>query len=386
MRLVIYATRLRLVANWFVDALLTVYPARRIINGVALVRLDAIGDFILWLDSAKEYRRLYAGQRIVLIANAVWADWAAKFPYWDEVWSFDLRRFRRNPAYRVKMLAKVRLAGFEIVIQPTYSRTFEGDSLIRVSGAAQRIGSIGDESNISATVKALSNRWYTQLIPATERSLMELERNAEFIRNLSGLPYDAAMPQLPDCTVSARYVPSQNDYFVIFPGASWTGKQWPLEKFAELASRLHAKVGWTVVLCGGPNDVALCQLLGDKLSVPFVNSVGKTSLPELAGLISNARLLISNDTSAVHIAAAMTIPAVCILGGGHYGRFLPYTPELPGIKPLVADHQMPCFNCNWVCSQVNDITRPVPCIDKVSVQSVLALALSVIKESQKSGL
>lgn len=381
MRLAIYATRFRLVANWLVDILLTVRPARRIKNGVALIRLDAIGDFILWLDSAKEYRRLYAGQRIVLIANAVWADWAANFPYWDEVWSLDLPRFKRNLAYRVHILVKVRQAGFATVIQPTYSRTFEGDSLIRVSGATQRIGSVGDESNIIAPVKAVSNRWYTQLIPASEQFLMELERNAEFIRNLSGRPYDAAMPRLPKTVVNVGQGPCLNDYVVLFPGASWIGKQWPLPKFAELASRLYAKVGWTVILCGGVNDVALCQQLGDKLNVPFVNLAGKTSLPELAGVISRARLLISNDTSAIHIAAALTIPAVCILGGGHYGRFLPYPPELPGIKPLVADHQMPCFNCNWVCSQEHDIKRPLPCIDKVSVQSVLVLALNLITNS-----
>jgi ADP-heptose:LPS heptosyltransferase len=364
---------------WLLDLLLLLIICRKKNGHLALVRLDAIGDFIIWLDSAKEYRRLYAEKRIVLIANAAWAGWAVNFPYWDEVWSFDSRRFKRNLFYRFQTLLKMRQAGFEIVIQPTYSRTFEGDSLIRVSGAAQRIGSIGDESNTSATVKALSNRWYTQLIPATERNLMELERNAEFIRNLSGLPYVAALPQLPERAVSARYVPSHNDYFVIFPGASWIGRQWSVENFAEVVSRLHAKLGWAIVMCGGPSDVMLCQQIGDKLTITYVNFAGKTSLPELAGLIARARLLITNETSAVHIAAALGTPAVCIVGGGHYGRFLPYPADMPGIKPLVADHKMPCFYCNWVCSERHDIAGPVPCIEKVSVQNVLDLISILIK-------
>jgi len=54
---------------------------------------------------------------------------------------------------------------------------------------------------------------------------------------------------------------------------------------------------------------------------------GKTTIAQLVELIRNASLLIGNDSAAIHMAAATQTPSVCILGGGHYGRFLPYQPE-----------------------------------------------------------
>ena len=54
-------------------------------NAVLIIRLDSIGDFILWLDSAKEFRRIYLDKKIVLCANASWASLAERLTYWDEV-------------------------------------------------------------------------------------------------------------------------------------------------------------------------------------------------------------------------------------------------------------------------------------------------------------
>ena len=52
---------------------------------VLLVRQDAIGDFILWLDTAKEYRKYYPPEncKIILIGNALWTDLAKELPFWD---------------------------------------------------------------------------------------------------------------------------------------------------------------------------------------------------------------------------------------------------------------------------------------------------------------
>ena len=96
-----------------------------------------------------------------------------------------------------------------------------------------------------------------------------------------------------------------------------------------------------------------------------------TNLAELAELLRSAELLISNETSAVHIAVAVSTPSVCVLGGGHYGRFMPYPSDIAGGMSVVAIHKMPCFNCNWHCTQPHSAGGPVPCISNVTVQSVL---------------
>lgn len=352
-------------------------------TGLALIRLDAIGDFILWLDTAKEYRRLYPNQKITLIANAVWADMARMLPYWDEVWSVSLRDLSRNPLCRWAFLCRVRKAKFETAIQPTFSRVFmQGDSVIRASCATNRIGSIGDMARILASDKAVSDAWYTRLVPANSSAKMELLRNAEFIQNLSHDDFRVALPQWPMLSKLPVSLLPQGPYSILFPGGSWRDKLWPNGFFADLSGRLYRKHGWRVVLCGSATERALCDLIAHTSGVACLNLAGQTTLPELAELIRGAQCLIGNDTSAVHLAAAVGTPAVCILGGGHYGRFMPYPDTVIGVKPVVAAHQMPCFNCGYQCNQLYDPAGPVPCVAQVSVDVVMDCVTQAIKPNR----
>ena len=95
-------------------------------------------------------------------------------------------------------------------------------------------------------------------------------------------------------------------------------------------------------------------------------------MPDLVELIRASRLLIGNETSAVHIAVAVDTPSVCILGGGHYGRFMPYElADGDAPRPAVAMHKMPCFGCDWRCSQPHQPGKAMPCIAAVSVADVV---------------
>ena len=372
MKIVKKLTRLLWVAGLCTLDYLTILTSRRTHSiGLLLVRLDAIGDFVLWLDSAKEYRRLFPKQKITLIANSAWVDLARDLPHWDEVWAVDLHRFTRHPLYRSKMLRQVCQANFAVAIHPTFSRTLlHGDSVIRASRAIQRIGSIGDFSNISAHDKAIGDRWYNRLLPASPLPMMELQRNAEFIRHLTGNEFNASIPKLPEF---AKLQP-QGAYFILFPGASWHGRQWPTQRFAQVLEQIHRHYQWQAVLCGSSAENVLCQAIADESQVACLNLSGQTTLADLAELIRSAQLLIGNETSAVHLAAAVGTPAVCIMGGGHFGRFMPYPDPMKGLKPLVAAHQMSCFNCNWRCSQPHDPAGPMPCIAAVTVKVVLERA------------
>lgn len=349
-------------------------------NSVALVRLDGIGDFVIWLNAAKEFRGIYPNQRIILIANSAWAELAKTFPYWDEVWEVNPNKLVRNFVYRWILLNKIRRAGFSVAIQPTYSRTFmHGDSIIRATKARERIGSCGELSNISIIAKSVSDYWYTRLLPTNSSRLMELDRNAEFIRRLSNRKFDSSLPNIP---VAARKLTKQpwreKNYIALFPGAGWSGKRWPLTHFEELANALYVESGLPIMLCGSMQEYVLCEKLAKRLKAPCVNWAGKTDLNESVEVIRGARMLISNDSSAVHIAVAVQTPSVCILGGGHYERFLPYPATLDGITPLVADHPMACFNCNWQCTQPHKIGEAMPCITNVSVDQVFRLACSIL--------
>lgn len=372
---------LNIFLHYFLDACVVLWKQPREKSGVVLVRTDAIGDFVIWLNSAKAYKSIYPKTKITLIANSSWANWAQDFSYWDEVIAVDIYRFECELMYRFAVLLKIRRAGYRVAIQPTYSRSFlHGDSLIRATGAEQRIGFIGDLSNIVGYWKNISDEWYTRLVRGSPRLEMELLRNAEFIENLSGKNFSPVASQIPLRGSYTAYS-LKSKYFVVFPGASWFGKRWPLEKFIELAISIREDRDWQIVLCGGINDTELCKQLTNKVQGECINLTNKTTLADLAQVIKSAQLLVCNDTSAVHIAVAVGTPSVCILGGGHYGRFLPYPEHLNCIKPLVASHIMPCFNCNWNCTQQRGEDGSVPCINQVSVKEVLDLTYNAVPMS-----
>ena len=77
---------------------------------ILLIRQDAFGDFIMWLDTAKEYRKLYPPEKykIVLVGNTLWCGLAKALPYWDEVIAVDVRQFKTFSRYRRKLLWKIR--------------------------------------------------------------------------------------------------------------------------------------------------------------------------------------------------------------------------------------------------------------------------------------
>ena len=343
---------------------------------ILIIRQDAIGDFVMWLDTAKEYRKLYPPEKyeLVLIGNELWCSLAMQLPYWDKVIQVNVKQFKTFSRYRWKMLRKIRKLKIETAIQPTFSREFyNGDAFIRASRARRKVSSDGDMSNRNWLKKILSDRWHTDLIPASPDPMTELERNAEFFSGLSSSPYFASFPRIkiPEFLITSEL--KDQTFYVLVPGTSGSvlGKEWPPSCFSSLATKVYKQTGWNGIICGVKKEHFLGEQIRELSKAPLQNLSGQTSLPELAGLLSKSRLTISNDTGAVFISSAVGTKSVCILGGGHFGRFLPY-PVINGQENNmeVVFHKMPCYGCNWQCIYKIKKGEPTPCISNVRVDDV----------------
>tara|TARA_B100000959_G_scaffold44795_1_gene45285 strand:- start:978 stop:2135 length:1158 start_codon:yes stop_codon:yes gene_type:complete len=359
---------------YFFDSLAlcsTPSPQKTQLEVVLLIRQDAIGDFVMWLDTAKEYRKLYPPDKykIVLVGNKIWCDLAKELPLWDEVLPVNVKAFKTLSLYRWNILREVRNFGAKIAIQPTFSREFyHGDSLIRASYAPRKVGSVGDMNNRNWLKKTIADGWHTELIPTSTKIMTELERNAEFFQGLSLKPYQANYPKLkfPRTTTTNWW---EREYYVLFPGVSTALRQWPVECFAEIADRIYNQTGLTGILDGAPSDKPLAESI-QSISSASLEWAG-TLLEELPQLLKYTRFMVSGETSAVYIAAAVETPVVCVLGGAYFGRFLPY-PELTGQKFVLetVSYPMSCYGCNAKCVYPLQTNESAPCVSNISVDAV----------------
>lgn len=335
-----------------------------------MVRLDRIGDMVLWLPAA---RRLAAhfktqGYRVVVLAAAECTVLLREIAEIDEIIGINRSALLLNPFYRLRTLRRVRHLGATFAVNPTFSRVAAlGDALIRASAAARRIGWVGDGAASSLFERRLGDSAYTELLSDPTGTQGELARN-EALPALLGV-HAAPWPCVPLPRDAVQGLPHR--FYVLAPGASQELRRWPVERFAALARLIHTGTGWTGIICGGRDDGTRARRLQAAApDVPLIDMTGATALPGLVDLIAQARLVVSCDSAAIHIAAAMRTPSVCIAGGGGYGRFVPY----PGIHlapvtpPLVAVQPRACFGCAWKCPYRPTGSRPAPCIEDVSVE------------------
>ncbi len=361
------------IARYLLDLVARSSATRTPSNLIVLVKVDGIGDFVLWLESARALRQHYNGREIVLIANEIFVDLAEKIDFFDQVVEVDLNNFENDWRYRFKVIRKVFRLGAQIAIQPAYSRVFvTGDALVRATGAVERIGFDGDLTIRTPWQRNVGDRWYTRLIPSTEEQLSELERNWEFLKGLGVGKVRYSLAEIPQIAELPDSLNIDGEYFIIFPGAGNIRRMWPADSFGVVARSVAEEYVWQMVVCGTSAEGEIAQRLIGQAGLPDAyNMVGRTSLPEFVELVRGACLLISNETSAIHIAAAVGTPSVCLLGGGHFDRFMPYPEKLEGIKPVAVYEHMDCFGCNWHCIFPFQKGGPVPCVAAIQTQAVL---------------
>ena len=294
-----------------------------------LIRLDAIGDYVLFrnfieiLGNSDKYKTY----KITLCGNIIWKNLAETFDknlVSNFIW-IDRKKFYRNVFYKYQLLKYIYSSGFEIVIEATHSREIlYGDTIVNASVAKTSIGSMG--SGEKSTVwkrKLLTNKLYTQLIKISNEHMFEFETNKELFGKILGEQIKITKPNLNTSSIHVNDS-VKSKYILLFPGASVRNRMWPIKKFKDVADFVLRNYSLDIVLSGSKQELYLFdEIVSDNYKSRFINLFGNT-LSELAKLIACAELLISNDTSAVHFAAAVETPFICVSNGSYFGRFNPY--------------------------------------------------------------
>jgi ADP-heptose:LPS heptosyltransferase len=165
----------------------------------------------------------------------------------------------------------------------------------------------------------------------------------------------------------AEAAPDDAAFFVGFQlGASAEARQWPAAFFAALGEGLWQRRRAVPVLLGGPNEKTLATAYREQCRAPAVDLVGATDLPALAATLTHVRLLVTNDTGTLHLAAGLDVPSISIfLATAQPFDTGPYRPGCLCLEP-----DMPCHPCPFgaACPHDNACRRAIP------PQTVLAAA------------
>ena len=117
-------------------------------------------------------------------------------------------------------------------------------------------------------------------------------------------------------------------YICIHPGARFRDKCWAPQLFAHVADQLALETGLAVVLTGSAKERDLTCAVAGHMKTPAVNAAGPISIGAMAALMSNARLLVCNDTGVSHIAAGLRLMSVVIFSKADISRWAPLDRQL----------------------------------------------------------
>jgi ADP-heptose:LPS heptosyltransferase len=101
---------------------------------------------------------------------------------------------------------------------------------------------------------------------------------------------------------------------VLHPGSDWACQQWPAERWAELADRLHEETGGSLVFTGASGEAADVERIRAMMRAPSTSLVGQTTVAELAAVLAGAALCVCVDSLAYGLAESAGTPTVVLAG------------------------------------------------------------------------
>jgi lipopolysaccharide heptosyltransferase II len=198
-----------------------------------------------------------------------------------------------------------------------------------------------------------------------------IEHQADhYLRMARDLGADLTSTDVQELASPKQKVNSKHRAFLaLCPGAEYgPAKRWLPERFAAAANAVSAKRSVEWLLFGTDRDAAVGQEVAAALGEHCVNRIGKTSLDELIAELRTCRLLLTNDTGTMHLAALLGLPTVSIFGSTEPRMTGPW-----GAGHIVLRHHVECSPCF-----LRECPIDFRCMKAVSVEEVTTAVLSVL--------
>ena len=241
----------------------------------------------------------------------------------ERVLVFDKRGSDRG--WRGLFAAAKRLRGLHFDVAIAAQRSLRTALLLALAGIPRRIGFAGAPGALL----------YHERVPrrgahARDRLLALAAPLGAAAENppAPALAIDPAAARSFEAELRAAGVAPGERLLLVAPGSAWATKRWPAARFAEAAQSLLGAQVDRVVVIGGAGDRGLAAEIAARLaSGRVVDLTGRTDTAGMVAALSQATLVLANDSAPAHVAAALGVPVVAVFG--------PTVPE-QGFAPLGA--------------------------------------------------
>ena len=361
------------------DLFVCFWPIFKARKGLVIVRMDGIGDMVLFRNALDHYENVFGipKSEITIVGCKSWSPITNELFEGYQVFTIDEHSYGKSIFYRTYINFCVRFVSPEIVVSDSYfRRALIADSLVWVMNAPNSIVSypyINEATRIEFQyyLSLVSRVVDTGLYPTHE-----LVRHANFLTQIGGEEIAPCLPVLSWVGTLTKKIKSP--YIVLNPGSNEFGRRWPLVNYIELAT-YFLEIGYRVVFVGKEEDLSKRLTILITKNQKIINLIGKTNLAQLFDIINRASLIVSNDTGPAHVAIGLGTSTIVIVGGGHFGSFVPYPEHLISAKVRFLYKFMECYHCFWRCDKRTKTFESFPCVSGVLVEDVKNSCNEILK-------
>lgn len=266
------------------------------------------------LPALRALRDHYPKARIAVLALPWVADLYGREPFCDEVIPYPSGRGRKDWRAKLRLASELKARRFDAAI--LLQNAFEAALVTWLARIPVRVGYNRDgrgfllthaiEVPAKGSIPRHESYYYLELL---RRAGLQPAWPDEMVIRLDGA---AAAREAGRAAIAKLGIAGAA--IGVSPGAAYgNAKRWLPERFAEAAARL----GDAVLLFGSGSERELCEVVAADLrarQVTLHNMAGRTSLREFIEMVAACRLMLTNDSGAMHISSALGVPTVTVFG------------------------------------------------------------------------
>jgi heptosyltransferase-2 len=340
-------------------------PKNILVRGV-----NWLGDSLVTIPALRTLRKIYPESRITLLIKEPLDELFPPFTAIDRVIGFSVRRGAGGLIDRLRLAGQLRRERFDLcVILPN---SFDSALVPFLAGIPQRIGFSRDGRGMLLTKRVPpvplgtgehQAKDYLKLVTSLKQEATVMDFHLEVAEEAR---------EWADETLSVFRKSAPNALIGFNPGAAYgPAKMWFPDRFTELGTRLWNGIGAGIVLVGGPGERELCRSIARKISGEVLDLSGRTSLPQLAAVLSLCDLVVTNDSGPMHLASAVGTPVIAIFGSTNPDATSPLGPH------EALQEKVDCSPClERICPRGD-----MQCMERIRVSDVLEAVIRLLPDT-----